>query len=87
MKKLKVYWPYLPFLIFVLVGVVGWFVLPGELTIRNGNALPKLLALLAPVALGAFGGSLGARDKTRWAGVAVIVFAAALEIMLFAWNL
>lgn len=87
MKKLKVYWPYLPFLIFVLAGVVGWFVLPGELTIRGDGDLPKLLALLGPVALGAFGGSLGARDKTRWAGVAVIVFAAVLEIMLFAWNL
>lgn len=86
MKKLKVYWPFLPFLIFIVAGVVGWFVLPAELTIRSGS-MPKLLALLGPVALGAFGGSLAARDKTRWAGVAVIVFAAVLEIMLFAWNL
>lgn len=87
MKKLKVYWPFLPFLIFVAAGVVGWFVLPPELTIRGDGSMPRLLALLMPVALGAFGGSLAAREKTRWAGAAVIVIAAVLEIMLFAWNL
>ena len=87
MKKWKIYWPFLPLAIFVIAGIVGWFVLPAELTIRNGNALPKLMALLGPVALGAFGSSLAARSKTRWAGVAVIVLTAVLEIMLFAWNL
>jgi len=87
MKKLKIYWPFLPVLIFVVAGIVGWFVLPAELVLRTGGALPKLFGLLGPVALGAFGGSLGAREKTRWAGVAVIVIAAVLEIMLFAWNL
>ena len=87
MKKLKVYWPFLPFLILLAAGVVGWFVLPSELTLNNGGAMPKLLALLGPVALGAFGGSLAAREKTRWAGAVVIVIAVVLEIMLFAWNL
>ncbi len=86
MKQWKIYWPWLPFLVFLAAGVVGWFVLPEELTVR-GSTMPKLLALLGPVALGAFGGSLAARDKTRWAGAAVIVFTAVLEIMLFAWNL
>ena len=89
MKKLKVYWPFLPFLILVAAGVVGWFVLPAELILRTalGGTLPKLFGLLGPVALGAFGGSLAAREKTRWAGVAIIVIAAVTEIMLFAWNL
>lgn len=87
MKKLKVYWPFLPLLVFVLAGIVGWFVLPAEVAIRSGAVLPKLMALLVPVALGAFGGSLAAREKTRWAGVAVVVLTAVLEIMLFAWNL
>ncbi len=87
MKKLKIYWPFLPFLILVVAGVVGWFVLPAELVLNNGGAMPKLLALLGPVALGALGGSLAAREKTRWAGAVVIVIAVVLEIMLFAWNL
>lgn len=86
MKKLKIYWPFLPFLILLAAGVVGWFVLPAELMINDGGAMPKLLALLGPVALGAFGGSLAAREKTRWAGAVVIVIAVVLEIMLFAWN-
>ena len=87
MKKLKVYWPFLPFLVLLVSGVVGWLVLPEEMVLRNGSVMPKLLALLAPVALGAFGGSLAAREKTRWAGAVVIVIALVLEIMLFAWNL
>ena len=87
MKKLKVYWPFLPFIVLVLAGVIGWFVLPAELVINDGGGLPKLMALLGPVALGALGGSLAAREKTRWAGAVVIVIAAVLEIMLFAWNL
>lgn len=87
MKKLKVYWPFLPFIVLLLAGVIGWFVLPAELVINDGGAMPKLLALLGPVALGALGGSLAAREKNRWAGAVVIVIAAVLEIMLFAWNL
>ena len=87
MKKLKVYWPFLPFIVLLLAGVIGWFVLPAELIINDGSGLPKLMALLVPVALGALGGSLAAREKTRWAGAVVIVIAAVLEIMLFAWNL
>lgn len=87
MKKLKIYWPFLPFLILIAAGIVGWFVLPAELVLRTGGALPKLFGLLGPVALGAFGGSLAAREKTRWAGAVIIVVAAVLEIMLFAWNL
>ena len=87
MKKLKVYWPFLPFLIFIVVGVIGWFVLPAELALESGGSMPKLLGLLAPVAVGVFGGSLAAREKTRWAGVIVIVIAAVMEILLFAWNL
>ena len=87
MKKWKVYWPFLPLVIFVILGIVGWLVLPAELTVRGDGTLPKLMALLVPVALGALGGSLAAREKTRWAGVAVIVLTAVLEIMLFAWNL
>lgn len=87
MKKLKVYWPFLPLLILLAAGAVGWFVLPAELLIGDGGAMPRLLALLGPVALGAFGGSLAAREKTRWAGAVVIVIAVVLEIMLFAWNL
>lgn len=87
MKKLKVYWPFLPFVVLLLAGVIGWFVLPAELVINDGGAMPRLLALLGPVALGALGGSLAAREKTRWAGAVVIVIAVVLEIMLFAWNL
>ena len=88
MKKWKVYWPFLPFLILVAAGIAGWFVLPAELILRTeGSALPKLLGLLGPVALGAFGGSLAAREKTRWAGAVVIVIAFVTELMLFAWNL
>lgn len=87
MKKLKIYWPFLPFLILTAAGIVGWFVLPAELALRTGGVLPKLFGLLGPVALGAFGGSLAAREKTRWAGAVIIVVAAVLEIMLFAWNL
>lgn len=86
MKKWKVYWPFLPFLILVAAGIAGWFILPAELSLRTGT-LPKLVALLGPVALGAFGGSLAAREKTRWAGAVVIVIAVVTEIMLFAWNL
>lgn len=87
MKKWKLYWPYYVLLVFVLAGIVGWFVLPAELMIRSGSGVPKLIGLLLPIAMAALGGSLAARGKTRWAGVAVIVFAAVLEVMLFAWNL
>ena len=88
MKKWKVYWPFLPFLILVAAGILGWFILPAELILRTeGSTLPKLLGLLGPVALGAFGGSLAAREKTRWAGAVVIVIAVVTELMLFAWNL
>ena len=87
MKKWKIYWPFLPFLILIAAGIVGWFVLPAELVIRTGSSLPKLVGLLCPVAVGAFGGSLAAREKTRWAGAVVIVIAVVTEIMLFAWNL
>lgn len=87
MKKWKIYWPFLPFLILVVVGIVGWFVLPAELVIRSDGSMHKLVGLLCPVAIGAFGGSLAAREKTRWAGAVVIVIAVVTEIMLFAWNL
>ena len=87
MKKLKVYWPFLPVLVLLLAGVVGWFVLPAELALKNSGSMPKLLGLLAPVAVGAFGGSLAAREKTRWAGAVVIVIAVVMEILLFVWNL
>ena len=88
MKKWKVYWPFLPFLLLVAAGILGWFILPAELVLRTeGSNLPKLLGLLWPVALGALGGSLAAREKTRWAGAVVIVIAVVTEIMLFAWNL
>ena len=36
---------------------------------------------------GAPGGSIAAREKTRWAGAVVIVIAFVTELMLFAWNL
>ncbi len=83
----KIYWPYYVLILFVLAGIVGWFVLPADLMIRGGRGLPKLIGLLGPVAMAALGGSLAAREKTRWAGAVVIVIAAVLEIMLFAWNL
>lgn len=83
----KIYWPYYVLILFVLAGIVGWFVLPAELVIRDGGGMPKLIGLLGPVAMAALGGSLAAREKTRWAGVAVLVLAAVLEIMLFVWNL
>ena len=87
MKKLKLYWPFLPLAALVAAGIVGWFLLPGELTMGGGAAVPKLFGLLAPVAVCAFGGSLAARDKTRWAGAVVIVIALVMEIILFARNL
>lgn len=87
MKKWKLYWPYYVLLVFVLAGIVGWFVLPGELMIRGSAGMPKLIGLLGPVAMAALGGSLAARGKTRWAGAVVLVLAAVLEVMLFAWNL
>lgn len=86
MKRFKVYWPFLPFVVLVLAGIAGWFVLPGELTLGSGGTLPKLFGLLAPVAVGAFGGSLAAREKTRWAGAVVIIIAVVMEILLFVWN-
>jgi len=86
MKKLKVYWPFLPFLLLLAAGIVGWFVLPAQVSIRD-TVLPKLLALLGPLALGALGGSLAAREKTRWAGAVIIVIALVLEVMIFGWNL
>ena len=85
-QKWKIYWPYYVLLLFVLAGIVGWFVLPAELVIRSGSTMPKLIGLLGPVAMAALGGSLTAREKTRWAGAVVLVLAAVLEIMLFAWN-
>ena len=39
------------------------------------------------VCLAVFGGSLAAREKTRWAGAVVIVIAMVMEILLFVWNL
>lgn len=87
MKKWKLYWPYYALLVFVLAGIVGWFVLPGELMIRGDSGMPKLMGLLVPVAMAALGGSLAAREKTRWGGAVVLVLAAVLEVMLFAWNL
>ena len=87
MKKWKLYWPYYVLILFVLIGIVGWFVLPAELMVRGEGGMPKLMGLLVPVAMAALGGSLAVREKTRWAGAVVIVIAAVLEIMLFAWNL
>lgn len=87
MKDWKLYWPFAVLLAFVLAGIVGWFLLPAELALRSGGGVPKLVGLLMPVALAALGGSLAARERTRWAGAAVLILAAALEIMLFVWNL
>lgn len=87
MKKWKLYWPFWVLLLFVLAGVVGWFVLPAELAVRGEGTVPRLIGLLGPVAMSALGGSLAIREKTRWAGAAVLVFAAVLEIMLFVWNI
>lgn len=87
MKKLKLYWPFLPLAVLVLAGIAGWFVLPAELSVGGGNAMPRLFGLLAPVAVGAFGGSLAARQKTRWAGAVVIIIALVMEILLFVRNL
>lgn len=89
MKKLKVYWPFLPLLLFVVAGIVGWFVLPAELVMQSGGetTVPKLVGLLVPVALSALGGSFVAVEKRRWAGVVVLIVAAAAEILLFVWNL
>ena len=86
MKKLKVYWPFLPFALLAIAGIAGWFVLPAELAMGSGS-VPRLFGLLAPVAVGAFGGSLAAREKTRWAGAVVIIIALVMEILLFVRNL
>ena len=86
MKRLKIYWPFLPFVVLVLAGIVGWLVLPAELAMGSGS-VPRLFGLLAPVAVGAFGGSLAAREKTRWAGAVVIIIALVMEILLFVRNL
>ena len=87
MKKLKVYWPFLPFVVLVLAGIAGWFLLPAELTTGGEGTLPRFIGLLAPVAMGAFGGSLAAREKTRWAGVVISILALVMEILLFVRNL
>lgn len=87
-KALKIYWPYLILAAFVVVAVIGWFVLPAEVAVRTTDTtLPKLIALLVPVALSAWGSSMTAVAKRRWAGVVVLVVAAVIDVMLFAWNL
>ena len=89
-KLLKVYWPFLLLLPFVIAGIVGWFVLPAELVIRggSGSGLPRLIGLLVPVALAALGGSQAClKGNRRMAGILILVIAAIAEVLLFVWNL
>ena len=87
MKKLEMYWPFIPTIVLLLVGVAGWFVLPDVIKLEFGGSLPKLLGLLAPLAVCNFGGSMAARKNSRWAGVVVMVIAYAMEFLVFSWNL
>lgn len=89
MKKLKVYWPYLLLVPFVAAGVAGWFVLPETLLVNtDGTAMPKLVALLIPVAMSALGASfVCVEGKKRSTGLLVLVLAVVAEVLLFAWNL
>lgn len=83
-------WPYFLLLPFVLAAVAGWFVLPDELALRSGEGgtVPKLVGLLGPVAMAALGGSLACRKGSRRAaGAILLVLAAVLVVMVFAWNL
>lgn len=89
-KALRVYWPFLLLLPFVIAGIVGWFVLPAELVVQggSGSGLPKLMGLLVPVALAALGSSQACFEgKRRMAGILILGIAVIAEVLLFAWNL
>ena len=89
MKKLKVYWPYLLLIPFVIAGIVGWFLLPETVVLNtDGTAMPRLFGLLIPVAVSALGASrVCLEGKNRAAGAIILVLAAVAEVLLFAWNL
>lgn len=87
-------WPWLLVIPFLAASTAGWFLLPDELVVQVGadgqpsNMLPKLVGLLVPVALAAFGGSRVCKGaKHRPAGILVLAVAAVVEVLLFAWNL
>lgn len=90
MKKLKVYWPFLPLILFVIAAVAGWFLLPAELKLADGagNTVPKLVGLLAPVAISALAGSqMCFPGKRRAAGIILLVLAAVMTLLVFTRNL
>ena len=89
MKKLKIYWPYLLLIPFVIAGIVGWFVLPETVVLNtDGTSMPKLFGLLIPVAVSALGASrVCLEGKNRGAGAIILVLAAVAEVLLYAWNL
>lgn len=87
-------WPWLLVIPFLAAAVAGWFLLPAELVVQVGrdgrpsNMLPKLVGVLIPVALSAFGGSRVCKGaKYRPAGILILVVAAVVEVLLFVWNL
>ena len=93
-RKLRENWPYLLLIPFVAAAVAGWFLLPDMVVVQRGvdgqpsRLMPKLLAVLVPVALAALGSSqVCLTGKRRTTGAVVLVVAVLVTVLLFVWNL
>lgn len=91
----KSYWPFLLLLPLAAAAIAGWFLLPDELVVQIGvdgqpsKVWPKLIGLLAPVALGAVGAGIasGKEKEKRLSGLVVIAVAAIITAITFVWNI
>ena len=76
----------------LILGIAGYFLLPDSLAMQIGvsgrlqNYMPKVPALLLPVALGAVGTVLTRSGEKKTAGLILAVLSPALEAIIFVMN-
>ncbi len=84
--------PWILLAVTVIAAVAGYFLLPDTLTVQitadgsAGNRLPKLPALLIPVALAVLG-AVWSRDQGNGKALAVSVVALVMLALTFVFNL
>jgi len=76
----------------VFIGLVGWFILPTTVAVQIGldgkisNTLPKLFALLIPVALSVFGYLLN-KTNNQYKGIIVSIISVLIAIFTIGINI
>ena len=76
----------------LILGIAGYFLLPDSLAMQIGvsgrlqNYMPKVPALLLPVAAGAVGTVLTRSGEKKTAGLILAVLSPALEAIIFVMN-